>query len=206
MNQFEKMYLNKGYQYIAGCDEVGRGPLAGPVVVACVILDPNKPIDGLNDSKKLSKSKRDSLSEIILEKAVSTAIVYIDHDVVDQINVLNASKQGMLMALKKLSISPDVVLSDAIKLDLDIINEAIIKGDSKSISIAAASIIAKVSRDEHMVKMDLKYPGYGFAKHKGYPTKEHIKQLNKLGPCKIHRKSFKPVQDSKQEQMKLFNS
>jgi ribonuclease HII len=202
MYSFENKYFDLGYQLIAGTDEVGRGPLAGPLVCAAVILDPSVEIMGLNDSKKLSEKKRALLSIEIKEKALAYSIVYIDVDVIDQINIYQASKRGMLEAIKKLNIKPDFVLSDAMPLG-DIKHEAIIKGDAKSASIAAASILAKVERDAYMVELSKKYPQYGFEKHKGYPTKFHIEMLKKYGVLEIHRKSYKPVYDVLNKQMEL---
>ncbi len=203
MYEFENNLYQLGYSKIAGTDEVGRGPLAGPLVCAAVILDPDVTIYGLNDSKKLSEAKREKIAVEIKKYAVAYSIVYIYETEIDQINVYQASKKGMIEALGDLTVEPDFVLSDAMPLGDDIPHEAIIKGDTKSASIAAASIIAKVSRDHYMIKMAAKYPGYGFEQHKGYPTQQHIEALDKLGICKIHRKSYKPVKDRILNQMKL---
>jgi ribonuclease HII len=203
---FENELYQKGIKYIAGCDEVGRGPLAGPVVCAAVILDPKNTIEGLNDSKKLSENKRRKLSQEIKEKALAYYITYIEPALVDQINVYQSSKRGMIEAVRKLQIKPEHVLSDAMPLtELGIPFTSIIKGDSKSASIAAASIIAKVSRDKYMVDMAKRYPNYGFDMHKGYPTKKHIDALNKFGVTEIHRKTYKPVYDllNKQQELEL---
>lgn len=203
---FENELYQKGIKYIAGCDEVGRGPLAGPVVCAAVILDPKNTIEGLNDSKKLSENKRRKLSQEIKEKALAYYITYIEPALVDQINVYQSSKSGMIEAVRKLQIKPEHVLSDAMPLtELGIPFTSIIKGDSKSASIAAASIIAKVSRDKYMVDMAKRYPNYGFDMHKGYPTKKHIDALNKFGVTEIHRKTYKPVYDllNKQQELEL---
>jgi ribonuclease HII len=202
MYQYETELLLKGYRKIAGTDEVGRGPLAGPLVCAAVILNPNIIIDGLNDSKKLSEKKREFLSDEIMEKSLAYSIVYIDEETIDDINIYQASKKGMLEAINQLPIKADYVLSDAMPLG-DIPHLSIIKGDSKSASIAAASIIAKVERDRFMVKLAEQYPEYGFEKHKGYPTKQHIAALQKYGVLDIHRKSYKPVFDKLNEQIKL---
>ncbi len=183
------------FQFIAGVDEVGRGPLAGPVVAAAVILDPNKPIEGLADSKKLSESKRQQLAVEIKENAMAWSIARADIKEIDEINILQASLLAMKRAVETLSKSPDLALIDGNKLpDLPMAMEAIIKGDSKEACISAASIIAKVDRDEEMIAMDAIYPGYGFAKHKGYPTKQHREAIQTLGITPIHRRSYAPVQ------------
>ncbi len=183
------------FQFIAGVDEVGRGPLAGPVVAAAVILDPNKPIEGLADSKKLSESKRQQLALEIKEKAMAWSIARADIKEIDEINILQASLLSMKRAVETLSKSPDLALIDGNKLpDLPMAMEAIIKGDCKEACISAASIIAKVDRDDEMIAMDAIYPGYGFAKHKGYPTKQHREAIQTLGITPIHRRSYAPVQ------------
>lgn len=204
MYSYENELLHKGHLYIAGCDEVGRGPLAGPVVAAAVILDPDVLILGLNDSKKLSEKKRIVLDNEIREKALAYKIVYIYPKEIDKINIYEASKKAMIMAIKELNPKPSFVLSDAMPLrELEIPFESIIKGDSKSATIAAASIIAKVERDNYMIEMGKKYPEYGFEKHKGYPTKQHIEALNAYGVLDIHRKTYKPVSDKLNEQIKF---
>ncbi len=191
---FEEELEDKGYKHVAGVDEVGRGPLAGPVVVAAVILPQNKRIKGINDSKKLSEKKREELYKVIMKEALAVSITYVYEDVIDKINIYEATKQGMLEAISKLEIKPDHVLIDAMPLrELEIEHTSIIHGDALSASIGAASIVAKVTRDHFMEKMDFKYPNYGFARHKGYCTKEHLKALEQYGPCEIHRKSFSPV-------------
>lgn len=192
MLAFEKTLWEEGYEYIAGCDEVGRGPMAGPLVVAAVIL-PKEGIEGLNDSKKLSAKKREELSKIIKEKAIDYAITYIDVDEVDYLNVYQASKKAMIESVRKLK-KVDYVLSDAMPIEFEYPVKDIIKGDSKSASIAAASIIAKVERDHYMDELALKYPVYGFEKHKGYVTKYHLAAIEKYGVINEHRKSFAPVQ------------
>ena len=202
MYKYEEALQKRGYRRIAGTDEVGRGPLAGPLVCAAVILDPQNPIEGLNDSKKLSEKKREFLFDEIKEKAMAFSIVYIDEETIDEINVYQASKKGMLEAINKLSIEAEYVLSDAMPLG-DIKHESIIKGDTKSASIAAASILAKVDRDRFMVALAKKYPEYGFEKHKGYPTKQHLEALNRYGVLDIHRKTYKPVYDKLNEQFSL---
>ena len=189
----EKDIWNKGYNYIAGTDEAGRGPLAGPVVAAAVILPNNFNIKGIKDSKKLSENKREELYNLIIENALWYSISIISEKIIDKINIYNASKKAMEEAITNLSIKPDYIISDAMKLDLDIPCDAIVKGDAKSITIAAASILAKVTRDRLMLKLDNKYPMYNFKKNKGYPTKEHIDAINKYGIIKEHRRTYNPV-------------
>jgi ribonuclease HII len=191
MKSYENALWDEGKLYVAGVDEVGRGPLAGPVVTAAVILPKDFSILGVDDSKKLSPKKRDELFDLIMENAIAVSIGRREPDVIDEINILQATKAAMLDAIYGLSVRPDHVLIDAVKLDkLEIPQTSIIKGDAKSVSIAAASIIAKVTRDREMVEMDSVYPGYGFASNKGYGTKLHYEGLAKLGPCPIHRRSF----------------
>lgn len=193
MFEFENQYKEKGYKLIAGVDEAGRGPLAGPVCVACVImpLDSDKIIDGINDSKKLTEKKREELFKKIIDTAIAYNIHFVNEQIIDEINILNATKKGMAFCINNLSRTPDVVLVDAVKgLETNIECVPIIKGDAKSYSIAAASILAKVSRDKLMLEYDKKFPEYGFAKHKGYGTKVHIEALKKYGKCEIHRESF----------------
>ena len=176
--------------YIAGIDEGGRGPLAGPLVCAAVIMPLDDPIDGVDDSKKLTPKKRELLYQQIVDKALSYCIVEIDEKTIDEINILQATKLGMKRALDGLQIRPQRVLIDAVKIDTDLPQVNIIHGDAISYSIAAASILAKVHRDRLMEKLDKKYPEYNFARHKGYGTKEHIQNLKKFGKCEIHRDSF----------------
>ena len=179
---------------IAGVDEVGRGPLAGAVVAAAVILDHRQPISGLMDSKALSEKKREALSHIIKRQALAWAIARVEPDEIDRINILQASLLAMHRAVDQLSCKPDHVLVDGNRCpNWDYSCQAIVKGDSKEQAIAAASIIAKVFRDEEMIAQDLQYPGYGFAQHKGYPTKAHQAALKEKGPSAIHRRSFAPV-------------
>lgn len=187
-------WANRG-QFVAGVDEVGRGPLAGPVVAAAVILDVNNPIEGLMDSKKITEKRREILADEIKEKAISWAISRVDVDEIDQINILQASLRAMTLAVSELNQQPDFVMIDGnrIPADLTISAEAVVKGDDRVACISAASIIAKVARDHEMIEMDTIYPGYGLAKHKGYPTKVHIEALQKLGVTKIHRRTFGPV-------------
>ena len=179
---------------LAGTDEVGRGPLAGPVVAAAVILDPDKPIAGLADSKKLSEKKREALFDEIKEKALAWSIARASVEEIDQINILHASLLAMRRSIEQLSISPEYVLVDGNRCPKIVIPcEPVIKGDSRVACISAASILAKVSRDREMVELDALYPGYGLAKHKGYPTKFHLEALSSLGVNELYRKSFKPV-------------
>ena len=203
MYAYEEKYLKEGYRFIAGTDEVGRGPMAGPLVCAAVVLDPQSPIEGLKDSKQLSEKKRVALEKEIKKKALAFAVVFIEVKDIDKINVYQASKLGMEKAVLSLELPVDFVLSDAMMLDVEMPVLKLIKGDQKSASIAAASILAKVARDEVMVRLDAEYPGYGFAQNKGYPTKEHKVALEKLGPSKVHRRSFKPVRVFFDAQMSL---
>ena len=192
MFDYENKYLSQGCKLIAGIDEAGRGPLAGPVCVAMVImpLDKESIIAGINDSKKLSEKKRDALYNEIIEKAIDYKIELVDKDVIDSINILNATKLGMLTCINNIKTKPDVVLIDAVNINCDIPVEPIIKGDALSYSIACASILAKVTRDRYMLEMDTQYPQYNFKKHKGYGTKEHIENLKKYGKCELHRDTF----------------
>ena len=189
MRAFEDEYAHLGL--IAGVDEVGRGPLCGPVVTAAVILPKDCEILYLNDSKKLSEKRREMLFPEIMEKAVAVAITSCSPEEIDELNILNATKKAMREAVLKLDPKPACVFVDAVTIpDLPYKQVPIIKGDAKSLSIAAASVVAKVTRDRLMVELDEKYPGYGFAANKGYGTAEHIAALKSLGPCEIHRKSF----------------
>jgi ribonuclease HII len=187
---YEKKYLDLGYKYIAGIDEVGRGPLAGPVVCAAVIMPFDDIIEGVDDSKKLSAKKRDELCKKILDKAISVKICEIENEEIDEINILNAVKKCMKMCIEGLNVKPDIILTDAIKIDTDILQENIIKGDYLSYTIGASSIVAKVYRDKLMEDYDELYPEYNFKSHKGYGTKLHIQKIMEEGPCKIHRKTF----------------
>jgi ribonuclease HII len=187
-------------RYIVGVDEVGRGPLAGAVITAAVILDPNKPIAGLADSKKLTQKQRERLAPLIKEHALAWAIGRAEPEEIDQINILQATLLAMKRAVEGLSIMPTVALVDGNQApDLNCPVTTVIKGDQSEPAIAAASIIAKVARDSEMVEMEAKYPGYGFAKHKGYPTQQHQQALMELGVTDIHRRSFKPVQIALQQ-------
>ncbi len=182
----------QGYKLICGVDEAGRGPLCGPVCAAAVILPDDCVIEGLNDSKKLSEKKRDALYDVIIEKALSWSVQFIDNNVIDEINILNATMQCMTNAVNALETKPDFVIIDGNKTpeQLDIPSQWVIKGDATSLSIAAASILAKVSRDRLLYEYDKQYPEYGFAKHKGYGTKAHYEAINQYGISPIHRKSF----------------
>ncbi len=189
MKEFERQYA--GYTYICGVDEAGRGPLAGPVVAGAVILPKDCEILYLNDSKKVSSKRREELYDEIMEKAVATGIGMAESSRIDEINILQATYEAMRMAIQKLGIVPDVLLNDAVTIPgLDMEQVPIVKGDARSVSIAAASILAKVTRDRLMVEYDTKYPQYGFSVHKGYGTAAHIEALKKYGPCSIHRRTF----------------
>lgn len=191
---FDEVIIKEGFKIFAGIDEAGRGPLAGPVVASAVILCYDTKIEGINDSKKLSKKERERLFYLIQQNAVDIGVGIVDADKIDRINILEATRLAMSLAIRDLTVNPDLILIDALNLpSIKIKQRAIIKGDAKSASIAAASIIAKVIRDKIMTTYHDKYPDYGFDKHKGYPTPEHIYKLNIHGPCPIHRKSFQRV-------------
>jgi len=197
MYSYENDLLKQGFNFIVGVDEVGRGPLAGGVLACAVILDPKNKIEGLDDSKKLTAKKREKLALEIKEKSLCYAYGYVNEKIIDKINIYQASKLAMLRAISYLRKKPDYILSDAMPLkEQEIPFNAIIKGDSLSASIAAASILAKVKRDEIMDKFSSRYPIYDFAKNKGYPTKYHVEKLTEYGPCNIHRLTYKPVKDS----------
>lgn len=187
---YEKQELENGAKYVAGVDEVGRGPLAGPVVCSAVILPLDDIIEGVDDSKKLSKKKREALYDKIIEKAISYSICQIEPKEIDEINILQATKKCMKACIESLKVEPDVVLVDAVKLDVSVKTVPIIKGDLKSYSIGAASILAKVYRDRLMEEYSIKYPQYGFERNSGYGTKEHIEKIKEIGSCPIHRKTF----------------
>ena len=193
--KYEKELYNKGYSLIAGVDEVGRGPLVGPVVAAAVILPKNYKLEGLTDSKKLSEAKRNYFDEIIKRDAISYGIGVIDNNIIDEVNIYEATKLAMKQAISNLKIKPDYVLTDAMKLDIDIDFKSLIKGDLRSLSISAASVIAKVYRDNLMYLLDKKYPYYNFKNNKGYPTKDHIEAIKKYGIIKEHRISYHPVSE-----------
>ena len=193
MLAYEKELYTQGIQLIAGVDEVGRGPLAGPVVAAAVILPEDCKISGLNDSKKIPKSKHKEIYEAVLQNAVAIGIGVKDNQVIDQVNIYEATKLAMMEAIGQLDPQPQHLLIDAMKLDLPISQTSIIKGDANSLSIAAASIVAKVTRDQMMEEFDKEYPGYDFAKNAGYGTANHLAGLDQLGVTPIHRRSFEPV-------------
>ena len=193
MLAYEKECYARGMELIAGVDEVGRGPLAGPVVAAAVILPKACKIPGLNDSKKIPKSKHKEIYEAVLQNAIAIGIGVKDNQVIDQVNIYEATKLAMMEAIGQLDLQPQHLLIDAMKLDLPISQTSIIKGDANSLSIAAASIVAKVTRDQMMEEFDREYPGYDFAQNAGYGTAKHLAGLDKLGVTPIHRRSFEPV-------------
>ena len=196
MLAFEKQARLSGYKMIAGVDEAGRGPLAGPVVSAAVVLSENFDVPGINDSKKLSEKKREALFPVIQTQAVAFGIGIADHEEIDRINILQASLLSMKRAVENLQRTPDYLLIDGkFTIDTTIDQRSVIKGDALSLSIAAASILAKVTRDRIMADLDVKYPQYGLKRHKGYPTKAHKEAILAHGPCPVHRKSFKGVKD-----------
>ena len=198
--QYEKELWKNGINLIAGMDEVGRGPLIGPVVTACVILPKDFVLDGLTDSKKLSEKKREEFYDYIMKHAISVGIGMMDEKVIDEVNIYEATKLAMYQAVEKSKVKPEHVLIDAMKLDkLEMPSTSIIKGDAKSISIAAASVIAKVTRDRMMIELDKKYPMYGFKSHKGYPTKKHIEAIKEYGLIDGYRKTFKPISEMVKE-------
>ncbi len=195
MLEYESELYNQGVSLIAGVDEVGRGPLIGPVVASAVMLPKGYFHEDIKDSKKLSEKKRERMYDIIKENAISIGIGVVSEDVIDEINIYEATKVAMKKAIDNLSVKPEHVLIDAMKLDLDIPSTSIIKGDALSESIAAASIIAKVTRDKMLEEMDKEFPMYDLKNNKGYGTKKHLEALEKYGACKYHRKSFKPVSE-----------
>jgi len=188
---------------VAGVDEAGRGPLAGPVVVAAVILDAARPIDGIGDSKALSEAQRETLAPLIRERALAWSVVAVEIDEIERLNILGATLAGMSRALRALAVAPTLALIDGNRLpkDLPCAARAVVGGDASEAAIGAASILAKVARDRIMVAMDALHPGYGFARHKGYPTPQHLEALERLGPCPAHRPSFAPVR-----QLMLFEA
>ena len=192
MKEFENELYESGIKYIAGIDEVGRGPLVGPVVTAAVILPRDFYDERINDSKKLTEKKRELLYDVIMENAVSVGIGISSEDVIDEINILEATKKAMIEAVNNLSVKPEYLLIDAVKLNIDIPQISIIKGDAKSESIAAASIVAKVTRDRMMIELDKIHPEYDFKHNKGYGTKKNIEAIEKYGIIKEHRKTFAP--------------
>ncbi|HWZ96837.1 MAG TPA: ribonuclease HII [Candidatus Dormibacteraeota bacterium] len=195
-SRFERAARKLGWMRIAGIDEAGRGSLFGPVVAAAVILNPKRRIVGLDDSKKLVPERRTELALRIREHALAWAVAEIDSSRIDAWNIYQASRQAMTAALQQLSITPDYILIDAMQLDVLVEQKSLIKGDARSISIAAASILAKTHRDSRLEEYDSTYPGYGLAQHKGYSTPEHMEALRRLGPTPLHRFSFAPVRES----------
>lgn len=193
--KYEKELYKENYKLIGGVDEVGRGPLVGPVVAACCVLPSDFYLEGLTDSKKLSEKKRDIFFEYIKEHAIAYGVGVVSPERIDEINIYEASREAMIIAVKEVQkqIPLEVVLVDAMPLNIDIKSISIIHGDALSISIAAASVIAKVTRDKMMYELDKKYPEYGFASHKGYPTKKHIEAINKYGLIEGYRKTYGPV-------------
>jgi len=198
---YEKELYAKGKKYIGGVDEVGRGPLVGPVVTACVVLPKGFVLEGLTDSKKLSEKKRDLFYDYIIENCVAYAIGMVDAKEIDEINIYEASRKAMMEAIHKVNkqVPLDHVLVDAMPLNIDIETTSIIKGDAKSISIAAASVVAKVTRDRMMYELDKEHPEYGFGKHKGYPTKQHLEAIHKYGIFDGYRLSYGPVKEVMEE-------
>ena len=188
--EYERKHYQNGARIVAGVDEVGRGPLAGPVVCCAVVMPLDDIIEGVDDSKKLTEKKRVALAEKIKEKAISCSIFEVWQDEIDSINILNAVKKCMVKAVEGLSVKPDITLVDGVDTSLEINAEYLVKGDSKSYSIGCASIVAKVYRDNLMTEFAKEFPEYGFEKHKGYGTKVHIEKIKEIGPCKLHRKTF----------------
>lgn len=193
MLRYEKELYKKNISLIAGIDEVGRGPLAGPVVAACVILPKGTKIIGLDDSKKIPKQRHLKIYQEIISKALDVGIGIISNEIIDQINIYEASKLAMVEAIKDMAMKPDYLLIDAMSLKIDIPQLSLIKGDANSLSIAAASVVAKVTRDKMMSEYELEFPGYGFSTNAGYGTKQHIEAINHRGVTSIHRKTFEPV-------------
>lgn len=195
MNEYENRLRQEGYCHIAGIDEVGRGPLAGPVVAAAVILPPTFKLLGLTDSKKLSKQKRQVFSDRIKQEAVAYSIQMVHAAQIDQINIYQATKQAMTKAVEEIQEKPDHLLIDAMSLPVPIPQTSLIKGDQRSLTIAASSVLAKVARDEYMEKLEHDFPGYGFCHHVGYGTKEHLEAVERLGLTPEHRRSFQPIKE-----------
>ena len=195
--EYESKLYQKGIDYIGGVDEVGRGPLIGPVVASCVVLPKDFVLEGLNDSKKLSEKKRDKFYDYIINHCLAYGIGVVSPEEIDEINIYEASRKAMLIAISKVreQINLEYILIDAMPINIDIPTNSIIKGDAKSISIAAASVVAKVTRDKMMYELDEKYPMYGFASHKGYPTKKHIEAIHKYGLIEGYRKTYGPVKE-----------
>lgn len=205
MLDYEQQYYSKEIQYIVGCDEAGRGCLLGPVVAGAVILPRDFKCDLINDSKQLNEKQREEAYEIIKQNAIAWAVAEVDADEIDKINILNASRKAMILAMEKLNHRYDMILTDAVKMKTDLPFEAIIKGDAKAMCIAAASIMAKVTRDHICYELDKKYPEYQIGKHKGYVTKLHVDLLQKYGPIPhLYRYSYGPVKRLKEEKITLF--
>ena len=202
--KYERELREKGITLIAGVDEVGRGPLVGPVVAACCILPLEFKLDGLTDSKKLSEKKREYFFEEIKKQAISYGIGIVSEKIIDEVNIYEATKIAMKEAINNMSVKPEHILIDAMPLDLDIPTTSIIKGDLKSITISAASVLAKVTRDRMLVELDKKYPMYDFKHNKGYPTKKHLEAIEKYGVLDEHRRSYGPVASCLIKQEKLF--
>lgn len=200
--QYERPLWEQGVFYIAGIDEAGRGPLAGPVVAAAVILKPHAQLKWVDDSKKLSKKQREKALKEIKEHALAIGIGVVSVEEIERINIYRASKEAMLSAIEQLKIKPQYLLIDAMPIELDTPSLSIIKGDQKSISIAAASIVAKTTRDAYMIEVDKIFPQYGFKNHKGYPTKEHIEAIEAYGITPIHRKTYEPIKSMLKHQQK----
>jgi ribonuclease HII len=195
MKVYENKWRAEGYKYIAGVDEVGRGPLAGPVVAAAVVLPEDFFLPGIDDSKKISEKKRNEYDKIIRREAIAVSVAKIDAAEIDRVNIYEATKKAMIAAIASLDPNPEVLLIDAMKLETPFVVESIIKGDAKSVSIAAASIVAKVARDSLMVELSKQFPEYGFQQNMGYGTREHIQAIQRHGITPYHRKSFAPVKD-----------
>ena len=204
--KYERELYKNNITLIAGVDEEGRGPLCGPVVAAAVILPKNYKLEGLNDSKQLTEKKREEFYDILQKEAISIGVGVVDANIIDEINILEASRNAMYIALGNLNVTPEYILSDAMSLnDIDIPSRPIIHGDALSLSIAAASVIAKVTRDHIMYELDKKYPEYNLKKHKGYPTKEHLELIKKYGVISEYRKTFKPVKQILEEEHNVKN-
>ncbi len=201
---YEEKLLSAGYTYVAGIDEAGRGPLAGPVVAAAVILKPGAKLEHVDDSKKLSEKQRERALVEIKENALAIGIGVCSVEEIDKINIYRAAREAMISAIKQLKIKPQFLLIDAMPIELDIPSESIIKGDQKSVSIAAASIVAKTTRDAYMLEMDKIFPEFGFAKHKGYGTKLHKEMLEQYGYTPIHRKTYEPIKTMIKEGKKPY--
>jgi ribonuclease HII len=196
MLRYETELWAQGVTHVAGIDEAGMSPLAGPVAAAAVIFAPGARLPGVDDSKKLAPAERDRLAPLIKERCVAWSVAYVEHDEIDQVNIYWAGLLAMRRAVEGLKLAPEHLLIDARRLkDVPLPQQRIVKGDAKSLSIAAASILAKTGRDARMVELDAKYPGYGFSRHKGYPVKEHYAALARLGACDVHRRSFGPVRE-----------